>query len=214
MPGPVLQQRIGSSGLVLIFANLVPLFGIVFLDWDVFALLLQFWFENVFIGIFAMIRIATARENRSFETRFFLPVFFLFHYGLFTLGHGALLVDLFGGGDYDMAQMVRPEFWLALAAQTGITIAVVALFVSHLYSFVDNYIFRQEYLRLDARKAMTMPYPRIMILHVSLLAGGFLLQQFGQPAPGLVIFVALKVALDLKLHRREHRRLQSADEIR
>ncbi len=209
MPGPVLQQRIGSSGLVLIFANLVPLFGIVFLDWDVFALLLQFWFENVFIGIFAIIRIATARQNRSFETRFFLPVFFLFHYGLFTLGHGVLLVDLFGGGDYDMEQMVRPEFWLGLAAQTGITIAVVALCVSHLYSFVDNYIFRQEYLRLDARKAMTLPYPRIMILHVSLLAGGFLLQQFGQPAAGLVIFVALKVALDLSLHRREHRRLQN-----
>lgn len=208
MSGPVWQPRIGSSGLVLIAANLVPLFGIVFLDWDVFALMLQFWFENVFIGIFALIRIATARQSRSFETRFFLPVFFLFHYGMFTFGHGVLLVDLFGGGDYDMEQMARPAFWLALAAQTGITIAVVALFISHAYSFVENHIFRQEYLRLDARKAMTMPYPRILILHVSLLIGGFLLEQFGQPAAGLVIFVALKVALDLKLHLREHRRLQ------
>ncbi len=208
MSGPGWKQRLGSSGLALIAANFVPLFGVLFLDWDVLALMLQFWFENVFIGIFSFIRIATARKDRSFETRFFLPFFFLFHYGLFTLGHGFLLLDLFGGGDYEMEQLVRPGFWLDLAAENGIAIALVALFVSHLYSFVDNYFLRREYLVLDARKAMTMPYPRIMILHVSLLVGGILLRETGQPAAGMVIFVLLKVVVDLSLHMREHRGLQ------
>jgi hypothetical protein len=203
------QHPIGSSGLVLIVANLVPLFGILFLDWDVLALMLQFWFENVFIGIFSLIRIATARKDRTAETRFVLPLFFLLHYGLFTLGHGFLLLDLFGGGGYSMEQLVRPAFWFHLASENGILIALAALFVSHLYSFVDNYVLRQEYRNLDARKAMTLPYPRVAILHVSLLFGGMILKEFGQPAAGLVIFVVLKVALDLSLHRREHRRLQA-----
>lgn len=210
MSGPGWKQHLGSSGLALIAANLVPLFGVLFLDWDVLALMLQFWFENVFIGIFSFIRIATARKDRSAEARFFLPFFFLLHYGLFTLGHGFLLLDLFGSEDYEMEQLARPGFWIDLAAENGIVIALMALFVSHLYSFVDNYILRQEYLVLDARKAMTMPYPRIMILHVSLLAGGILLRETGQPAAGLAIFVVLKVAVDLTMHVREHRRLQHA----
>lgn len=208
MSEPGRQHPIGSSGLVLIAANLVPLFGILFLDWDVLALMLQFWFENVFIGIFSFIRIATARKDRNMEARLFLPLFFLLHYGMFTLGHGFLLLDLFGGGGYEMEQLVRPGFWLDLAAENGILIALIALFVSHLYSFVDNYFLKREYLNLDARQAMTMPYPRIMILHISLLLGGAVLEASGQPAAGLVIFVVLKVALDLSLHMREHRGLQ------
>jgi hypothetical protein len=204
-------QRIGSSGLVLILANAVPLFGVLFLGWDVFALMLQFWFENVIIGIFALLRILSAGQQDSIGGRLFLALFFSLHYGGFTLGHGYLLLELFGDGPYRMEQIVRPEFWLTLAAQTGVSIAVLALFASHLYSFINHYVLGGEYRRLSARKAMAMPYPRIVLLHVSLLAGGFLLEMTGQPVAGLAIFVILKIGLDLKMHVREHQRLRAAE---
>ncbi|MGB5543923.1 MAG: DUF6498-containing protein [Gammaproteobacteria bacterium] len=201
-------QRIGSSGLVLILANCIPLCGVLFFGWDVFALMLQFWFENVVIGVFALLRIATAGQKTSIGGRLFLALFFTLHYGGFTLGHGYLLLELFGTGSYDMDQMFQPEFWLALIAQTGIAIALVALFASHLYSFVVNYLLAGEFRRMAPRKAMSMPYPRIILLHLSLLGGGFLLEMTGQPLAGLAIFVLLKIGLDLSLHRREHRQLQ------
>jgi len=204
-------QRIGSSGLVLILANCIPLCGVLFFGWDVFALMLQFWFENVIIGIFALLRIATAGQQGGIGGRLFLALFFSIHYGGFTLGHGYLLLDLFGDGSYRMEQIVHPEFWLTLAAQTGVSIAVLALFASHLYSFINHYVLGGEYRRLSPRKAMAMPYPRIVLLHVSLLVGGFLLEMTGQPVAGLVIFVILKIGLDLKMHLREHQRMRLAE---
>ncbi|MGB5541869.1 MAG: DUF6498-containing protein, partial [Gammaproteobacteria bacterium] len=74
-------QRIGSSGLVLILANCIPLCGVLFFGWDVFALMLQFWFENVVIGVFALLRIATAGQKTSIGGRLFLALFFTLHYG-------------------------------------------------------------------------------------------------------------------------------------
>ncbi|MGB5591558.1 MAG: DUF6498-containing protein, partial [Gammaproteobacteria bacterium] len=155
-----------------------------------------------------LLRIATAGQKTSIGGRLFLALFFTLHYGGFTLGHGYLLLELFGTGPYDMDQMFQPEFWFALIAQTGVAIALVALFASHLYSFVVNYLLAGEFRRMAPRKAMSMPYPRIILLHLSLLGGGFLLEMTGQPLAGLAIFVLLKIGLDLSLHRREHRQLQ------
>ena len=42
---------------LLVVANLLPLVGVLFWDWDVFFLLLLFWCENVIIGLFGIARI-------------------------------------------------------------------------------------------------------------------------------------------------------------
>jgi hypothetical protein len=40
---------------------------------------------------------------------------------------------------------------------------------------------------------------------VAIIAGGFLVHKLGSPLPLLLILVAAKIGLDLKLHRRSHR---------
>jgi len=83
---------IGRVSLALfVVANLLPLVGVLFWDWDVFFLLLLFWCENVIIGLFGIARIIVSGTNENTFEGLFLPVFFLIHYGGFMFGHFMVL---------------------------------------------------------------------------------------------------------------------------
>ena len=45
---PLIEQWL--TPVVLVAGNLVPLFGVLFLDWDVGAIVTLYWAENVVIG--------------------------------------------------------------------------------------------------------------------------------------------------------------------
>jgi fatty acid desaturase len=51
---------------------------------------------------------------------------------------------------------------------------------------------------------MHAPYKRIVVLHVAIIAGGFLVTLLGSPAALLVALVALKTGMDIMLHNRSH----------
>ena len=52
---------------------------------------------------------------------------------------------------------------------------------------------------------MQQPYKRIVLMHLVIIAGGFAVLALGSPLPMLVLMIIGKIALDIHLHRREHR---------
>ena len=59
-------------------ANVLPLVGVLLWDWDVFALLVLFWMENVVVGVFFILRMmladledAALRLGKLFMVQFF-----------------------------------------------------------------------------------------------------------------------------------------------
>ena len=58
---------------------------------------------------------------------------------------------------------------------------------------------------------MTAPYNRIMVMHLTLIFGGWIILLIGMPIGALVVLVLLKTAVDLQAHRKEH---QSPGDIR
>lgn len=192
---------------VLIAANLLPLVGVLFWDWDVFFLLLLFWCENVIIGVFGIARLIVASDTENAGEGLFLPAFFLIHYGGFMFGHFMLLFAMYSSHAAGAGQSAEPADYYSMVIENLNWIAVVALFISHGWSFVENYMGKREYENLRPGAAMALPYRRVMITHVALLAGGFFLVERGQPLVGLVLLVLLKIILDVTFHRREHSRL-------
>jgi len=96
------------SIFALIAANLVPLFGVLFYDWDAGLVLGLFWIENLIIGGFNLGKMLFVTiRNKSFES-LALSLFFVLHFGIFCSAHGALLWDLLGYGD------IEPQKFLAL----------------------------------------------------------------------------------------------------
>ncbi len=84
--------------------------------------------------------------------------------------------------------------------------AVLGLAISHGISFASNYIRNGEYKRANLMQLMMQPYGRIIVLHITILGGGFLMMMLHSPTIGLLLLVALKIALDLGGHLAERKK--------
>lgn len=196
-----------ASSIVLILANLVPLAGVILLDWRVFDILILYWVENVVIGILNVLRMAVTRERN----KWFLMPFFGFHYGLFCFGHLAAITGIFDpSGDMDAIWALFFGLPLAEAARSPLWIAIGAIALSHLFSYFGNFIAGGEYQRTSANALMTRPYGRIVVLHVAVLLGAALIELLGAPIAMLFALIIAKTVLDLKLHAAE-RKIFSAE---
>ena len=59
---------------------------------------------------------------------------------------------------------------------------------------------------MNVRRLMVMPYGRIIALHITIIFGGIATMALGEPLWVVVILVAVKTAVDLKMHLTEHRK--------
>ena len=102
--------------VALIAANAIPLFGVLFLGWNVWTILLIYWLENGIVGGYNVLKMAkaegTAAAGATGAVRMTMngrPVdhlakaglipFFLVHYGIFWVVHGVFVLSfpLFAG---------------------------------------------------------------------------------------------------------------------
>jgi len=93
-------ERWRPTATALLVANLIPVAGVLLFGWDVFALVFLFWFENVVVGVFNVLRMLWVERGaeRMPAAKFFVIPFFCFHYGMFTAVHGVFVFALFGSG--------------------------------------------------------------------------------------------------------------------
>jgi hypothetical protein len=236
-----------TSGVVLILANLIPLAGVLFWDWDIFNIVVLYWFENVIIGGINILKMLTcapdmkaiagradeltgmssgqSRKIREFlnthgdkagllhhGSKFFFIPFFTVHYGIFCLVHGVFVFVLLGGSARSggfMGGATPPDQFPALirgALDAGGILAALALVASHLFSFFRNYLGKGEYRRTVLPELMGAPYGRVVVLHLAILFGAFATFILGSPVILLLLLIAGKIVLDLKLHHRSHRK--------
>jgi len=209
--------------LALLAANAIPLFGVLFLGWDAFYIVLLYWTENIVIGFYNVLKMVFAAVPHPIAHlgKLFLIPFFIVHYGGFTAIHGFFVLALFHkeGKGPPMDGMDWPCFlvfvqmlfnvikYMYSIIPLQVKLAVLALFVSHGVSFVQNYLLKQEYKITKPDMLMTSPYGRVIVMHITILAGGFLTMAIGSPAPLLVVMVILKTVLDVNLHNRSHKKV-------
>jgi hypothetical protein len=142
--------------------------------------------------------------------KFFLIPFFVFHYFFFCAGHGVFVFSLFPDeagyfaetGGIDMLGTLGRAIEIFF---TPLALAAAVLAASHVVSFFVNYIGGGEFRRLDIRQLMMMPYGRIVVLHLTIIFGGFATMALGEPVWVVVILVLVKMVVDLKMHVKEHR---------
>lgn len=200
------QRGLPPSALVLIAANLAPLVGVLGSHWTVFSVLLLYWCENVVVGGFNVLRMATAspRDVAADVGKLFLIPFFIFHYGMFTTVHGVFVLALFGPGGHFSPS---PATFLAAVRGAGIGYGALAIVLSHGFSFVHNYLAGGEFRNASLPQLMARPYARVMVLHVTILVGGFAAKAAGAPVLALLLLIVLKTAIDLRAHLAERHKL-------
>lgn len=207
------------SSVSLVVGNLLPLWAVwqgLMSVGDVFVV---YWLENVAVWAITIVKVRTARgagtpggatmrlNGRPVDqsSSAALAFFFALHYGIFTLVHGvfAFVMAFVAGGE------LHPASWL---------LAGLALGLSHLGSLWINWYDGGERWRVSPASAMWQPYPRMLVLHVSILVGFALTMRsvgaadtpsgLEQLAPVLIL-LGLKTVVDLALHLWERSRAGS-----
>jgi hypothetical protein len=128
-----------ASALVGLVANLIPLYGILYWQWDTFQLLMLYWTETVIIAFWSLMRLSKLPEDRlgtmtvngreQPATRKGLLWFFATHAGAFILAHLLFLWALFASGwlkNVHGAGGILHELFVA----NGIWLALIFMFVA------------------------------------------------------------------------------------
>lgn len=200
-----LEQEKPISAWVLVAANLLPLYGVLFWSWEVFPLLALFWMENVLIGVLNAARMLAIdpADAALWAAKLLMVPFFCVHYGMFTAIHGVFVFSMFGQYRTEGLEVLRPA--VRAAADLNLWLPLGALAASHLFSFFWNFLARGEYLRGGLQEHMMKPYGRVVVLHLTILVGGAAAMALGSPLWALLVLLAVKIAVDLRAHLKEHR---------
>ena len=191
------------SAIALILANAVPIFGVMFFGWDAASILVLYWLESIVIGLLNIVKVLTAGGLKKLGGNLFLAVFFAFHYGMFTYGHGTFLDKGFGARQIIEGLLLGgPLLWTA-----------VSFLLSHLFSMVINFYGKGEYLKATANEIMMQPYVRVFIMHIVIIFGGFLVQKIGEPYFAVILLIVIKTVIDFRAHIKEHRAALELSEV-
>jgi hypothetical protein len=183
------------SLISLIVSNLIPLFGVMWYGWSIFSLMFLYWSENVVIGFFTVLKMFFSKggsvSGTSPELKAFFIPFFVVHFGLFTLVHGIFVIILFHSLQFNLL---------------GVTIGFLSICLSHLTSFMTNFISKGEYLKQSPESLFFSPYKRVIVMHLTVIFGAiFVLNNYSFAA--VVILVVLKTVTDLASHIVEHSKI-------
>ncbi len=201
--GPVLAappvELSSLSSLSLIAVNLLPLAGVMLFGWKLGDLMVLYWAESAVIGVWNSVKLAVIGKWAAF----FVVPFFIGHFGGFMAGHFMFVYYLFVRDPG--AAGPEPGVWQALFDLfTPLQSAIFSLFFSHGVSFFANFVGRREYLGTKLKQQMAEPYKRIVVMHVTVIAGGFLTLVLRTPEAALLLLILLKTGADLRAHLREH----------
>ena len=85
---------------------------------------------------------------------------------------------------------------------------MLGLFASHGISYWKNFLEGAEYKRVTANDLMMRPYGRMVVMHVTIILGGWAVGAAGTPVAALAVLVVLKIGMDLIGHLRERKRFR------
>lgn len=181
--------------------NFIPLIGVAFWGWSAFALIFLYWLENVVIGarmLASMGANAVLGGTANAVGALVIGIFFTFHYGLFCFVHGTFVVALFGGQDVmgdtllDLVGAAQTLF----AREPNLAIGFAAIVAWQAVQW-GLFIARGDAKTTNPLALMGAPYPRIIVLHVVIIFGGFLLMLLNEPMAGVLVLALVKMGFDV-----------------
>jgi hypothetical protein len=202
----MVNKHILTSSIILILANIVPVLGVFFLGWDAFSILIFYWIESLFVGIFTVFKIRKAEGKMEMNViinnkrakdmdKNELTFNFIRFYGIFMAVHIFFLIIFFfmffKDSSFSLFSVLLPS---------------LSLLISHGMSYKTNFIGNEEFKKFSSSYMFYMPFKRIFIMQFILILGiGFFIFAFRlTPSVVIIPIVAFKTIFDLIFHWAEH----------
>lgn len=215
-PGLRFAKGFGLGAVSLVIANAGLLSLYFWYDVTLFQLVLVYWCECVWIGIFSAIKLILASivgnpyENRwahvsrgaSLLTSLFVIIFS--SSAFFSL-LGVILISILFANDALQLSSPNDEMYHHIGLVLG---ASFLLMLGHAISLIGNFFFFGEYKTARVRTLVLLPFQRCIALLVAIVVSIV----FVAAAPGFanttafaVAVILLKLLWDIRLHNKERR---------
>ena len=213
------KHHLTGSDYSIIAANLIPLYGVLFLDWEASTMFLVYCLETVIVGIFNVLKmmavtifvqrkadsLAAAKEKTI--TGWPLIFFFIVHYGLFVFIQTQMFFHA-GNLINDNSFIVSYSKVIRSLGQDGrlvLWIFVCSYTLQTLYSFA----FSGQYKTISMSRLMFQPYTRIFIQQFVVIVGSMFVT-LGGGKIFMIIFVAVKIIFEVGINLDKY--LQAAEQ--
>ena len=213
-----------------IAAAVAPLLGVFLWGWDARQVVLIYWFENLVIGFWQLMKMAAVgglkmKMGGPFAAPgvLFTMLFFALHYGAFCAGHGVFLLEMTNAGKAESAMEIvdmdnlkvflgplvflQMLYRVALQAWDSLPVAslwsVGSLFAMRGLGFFQDFIFSGKWKDAEVKTLMFEPYKNIIALHIAIVFGAGLAMAFEGAWPVLALIVVGKLVMDFRTLRKQ-----------
>lgn len=212
------------SVLLILLANLVPLWGVLFLGWSTYSVVWIYVLESFIIGFFnfwALLAVGVdfmksgikrTTGLQQMPPNIFMAFFFCMHYGMFVVVQALFVPLLFGiekmRGPFAIFSPPKGYEGGPIAYMLNPTqnpdqyLTLLGLLISHTFAFAYYYIYKSGNMRVTTQQVMMQPYKRVFLQQVVIILGGLLSQVLGWGNAVILLFIGLKIVADLWSHNK------------
>ena len=206
----ILKQRLTLSDILLIAANLIPLWGVWFMGWDAKMMFVVYCLESVIVGLYNLLQmwlvtlvkkkdVCKKNGTSNMLSGYFFMLFFLFHYGVFIF--------------------VQLKIFLSVLSLKGLTDNVF-MFLFHLPLYLPNYalwvllyftvtyglvilkdfVYTGVYKTIEMSTLFFAPYGRIFVQQFVVIIGSFVLMFNKEGKIFILVFIICKIFFELLIN--------------
>lgn len=182
--------------LAPVISLIIGVGGILAMGWDWREMIIFYWLSNITIGVGAVIdvirspaqaviQVPSSKASLTSFAKLYSVLFFCVHYGMFTAIHG-LFVFLFAYGKFETPQISEPDIPIASLLISWAALFVVTLIIKFTSAPPDQ----------PVPALMAGPYKRIFALHLTIIAGAFVIQLTNLPNVAALLLVTLNALFE------------------
>ncbi len=203
----ILKRKLTQSDYVLIAANLVPVYGVWFLNWSAKDVFLVYCLETIIIGLFTLLKMGITGvikkkddwQNQGTTTKqpaIFFMLFFFLHYGMFVAIQMGLFFSVSGIASKENLGFFNFFYKWPHLVDNNVMIMLGVFIVSYAFRNINEFILSGEYKTASLSYLMFQPYGRIFIQQVTVIAGSMFLS-FGAGKIFILIFALILIFFEV-----------------
>ena len=203
----ITKRKLTQGDWSLIIANLIPVIGVLFLNWSAKEVFLVYCLETIIIGCFTLLKMLITglikkkddwynQGSVSKQPFWFFMLFFLVHYGLFVSVQMGIFFAVSGIGDqYGISFFNFFPKWPSMLTNDAYIMLGVFI-VSYGFRLTTDYILSGDYKTSSLGYLMFQPYGRIFIQQVTVILGSMFLS-FGAGKIFILVFALIKIFFEV-----------------
>ena len=203
----ITKTKLTQGDWSLIIANLIPIIGVLFLNWNAKEVFLVYCLETIIIGCFTLLKMLITglvkkkddwhnQGSVSKQPFWLFMLFFLVHYGLFVTVQMGIFFAVSGIGDqYGVTFFNFFSKWPSMLTNDAYIMLGVFI-VSYGFRFTTDFILSGDYKTSSLGYLMFQPYGRIFIQQLTVILGSMFLS-FGANKIFILVFALIKIFFEV-----------------